>query len=132
MEYLREEPGAGSTLSAGNNALVIKRGLELAGLNGGPGREPLVGSPPSPWFGPISPAGDGYMLQPARSRIMPLLADQVQECLRGVAVGLLTPFDQDLEIDHEKLAENAQDLYDEGIRTFLATANISEYPLVFS
>ncbi|UHQ98094.1 dihydrodipicolinate synthase family protein (plasmid) [Natrinema zhouii] len=58
---------------------------------------------------------------------MSLSADQVQERLRGVAVGLLTPFTQDLEINHEKLAENAQDLYDEGIRTFLATANISEY-----
>ncbi|ELY92177.1 dihydrodipicolinate synthetase [Natrialba taiwanensis DSM 12281] len=47
--------------------------------------------------------------------------------LRGVAVGLLTPFDDDLEIEHEKLAENAQNLYQEGIRTFLSVANISEY-----
>ncbi|ELZ15431.1 dihydrodipicolinate synthetase [Haloterrigena salina JCM 13891] len=39
----------------------------------------------------------------------------------------MTPFDDDLEIEHEKIAENAQELYDEGIRTFLATANISEY-----
>lgn len=58
---------------------------------------------------------------------MPLPADQVRERLRGVAVGLLTPFDDDLEIEHEKIAENAQTIYDQGIRTFLATANISEY-----
>ncbi|ADB63268.1 dihydrodipicolinate synthetase (plasmid) [Haloterrigena turkmenica DSM 5511] len=58
---------------------------------------------------------------------MSLPAEQVRSRLRGVAVGLLTPFDDDLEIEHEKIAENAQELYDEGIRTFLATANISEY-----
>ncbi|UHQ98093.1 dihydrodipicolinate synthase family protein (plasmid) [Natrinema zhouii] len=43
LEDLREEPGAGSTMSAGNNAPVINRGLKLAKLNGGPSREPLVG-----------------------------------------------------------------------------------------
>jgi len=53
--------------------------------------------------------------------------DQIRERLRGVAVGLLTPFDDSAEIDYDELAENAQALYDEGIRTFLATANISEY-----
>ena len=58
---------------------------------------------------------------------MSLPAEQVRSRLRGVAVGLLTPFDDELEIEHEKIAENAQELYDEGIRTFLATANISEY-----
>ncbi|WP_126664918.1 dihydrodipicolinate synthase family protein [Haloterrigena salifodinae] len=58
---------------------------------------------------------------------MSLPAEQVRSRLRGVAVGLLTPFDDDLEIEHEKIAENAQELYGEGIRTFLATANISEY-----
>ncbi|WP_435361751.1 dihydrodipicolinate synthase family protein [Haloarchaeobius sp. DFWS5] len=58
---------------------------------------------------------------------MPLSAEQVRTRLRGVAVGLLTPFDDDLNIEHEKLGENAKDLYNEGIRTFLATANISEY-----
>jgi len=58
---------------------------------------------------------------------MPLSADRVQERLRGVAVGLLTPFDEDREIEHEKIRENAETLYGEGIRTFLATANISEY-----
>jgi len=51
----------------------------------------------------------------------------VRERLRGVAVGLLTPFDESSDIEHEKLAENARALYDEGIRTFLAAANISEY-----
>jgi 4-hydroxy-tetrahydrodipicolinate synthase len=58
---------------------------------------------------------------------MPLSATEVQERLRGGATGLLTPFDEDHEIDHDELAENASDLYDAGIRTFLATANISEY-----
>ncbi|WP_436348684.1 dihydrodipicolinate synthase family protein [Natronorubrum sp. FCH18a] len=58
---------------------------------------------------------------------MALSADQVQEHLCGVAVGLLTPFDEEFEIEHEKIAQNATALYEEGIRTFLATANISEY-----
>ncbi|UHQ98470.1 dihydrodipicolinate synthase family protein (plasmid) [Natrinema zhouii] len=58
---------------------------------------------------------------------MSLPAEQVRSRLRGVAVGLLTPFDDELEIEHEKIAENAQNLYDKGIRTFLTTANISEY-----
>jgi 4-hydroxy-tetrahydrodipicolinate synthase len=58
---------------------------------------------------------------------MRLSDDQVRERLRGVALGLLTPFDDSSEIDYDELAENAQALYDEGIRTFLATANISEY-----
>lgn len=58
---------------------------------------------------------------------MSLSADQVQECLRGVAVGLLTPFDDDRRIEHDKLRENAQTLAESGVGTFLATANISEY-----
>jgi len=58
---------------------------------------------------------------------MALSEEQVKERLRGVAVGLLTPFDRDLEIEHWKIEENAQFHYDEGIRTFLAAANISEY-----
>ena len=51
----------------------------------------------------------------------------VKEGLRSVAAGLLTPFDDDLEVDHGALRENARIVYDEGIRTFLACANISEY-----
>lgn len=58
---------------------------------------------------------------------MSLSVEQVRERLRGVAVGLLTPFDDALDIDHEKLRENAQTLHRRGIRTFLAAANISEY-----
>lgn len=58
---------------------------------------------------------------------MSMPIEQVQDRLRGVAVGLLTPFDDEHQIEHEKLAENAQALYDQGMRTFLATANISEY-----
>jgi len=58
---------------------------------------------------------------------MRLSAEQVQEYLQGIAVGLLTPFDADGDIDHDDLAENAQTLYDRGARSFLASANISEY-----
>jgi len=58
---------------------------------------------------------------------MSLPAAQVKEQLRGVAVGLLTPFDEALEIEHRKIEENARSLYDYGMRTFLAAANISEY-----
>ncbi|MDF9747851.1 dihydrodipicolinate synthase family protein [Natrinema salsiterrestre] len=58
---------------------------------------------------------------------MSLPAAQVKQQLRGVAVGLLTPFDEALEIDHWKIEENAESLYDAGMRTFLAAANISEY-----
>ena len=58
---------------------------------------------------------------------MTLTADGVREHLRGVAVGLLTPFDEGGSIRHDDLAANARQLYDAGIRTFLATANISEY-----
>jgi len=58
---------------------------------------------------------------------MVLSAEGIKEHLRGVAVGLLTPFNEDLDVNHEHLANNAQSLYDEGINTFLAAANISEY-----
>lgn len=58
---------------------------------------------------------------------MPLATEQVKERLRGVAVGVLTPFDQDLEIEHWKIEENTRSLYEQGIRVFLAAANISEY-----
>jgi len=54
-------------------------------------------------------------------------ATRVKQYLRGVAAGLLTPFDDSLTIQHDKLAANARALYDEGVRTFLAAANISEY-----
>ncbi len=58
---------------------------------------------------------------------MKLPADSVREHLYGVAVGLLTPFDGDGQIRHDDLAANARQLYDAGVRTFLVTANISEY-----
>ncbi|MFC6907199.1 dihydrodipicolinate synthase family protein [Halalkalicoccus tibetensis] len=58
---------------------------------------------------------------------MVLPADQIQDHLRGVAVGLLTPFDEEGMIQHKKIQENAQTLHNKGVRTFLATANISEY-----
>lgn len=41
LEDLREETGGGS-LAAANNVPLVKRGLELAGLHGGPVRPPLV------------------------------------------------------------------------------------------
>jgi 4-hydroxy-tetrahydrodipicolinate synthase len=53
--------------------------------------------------------------------------DGVHERLRGVAVGLLTPFDEAGAIGHNDLAANARRLYEAGVRTFLAAANISEY-----
>lgn len=58
---------------------------------------------------------------------MALSADQIQDYLRGVAVGLLTPFDEEGEIQHDKIEDNAQTLHSKGVRTFLVTANISEY-----
>ena len=58
---------------------------------------------------------------------MPLVAEDVKERLRGVAAGLLTPFDDDHEIEYWKIEENTEALYDSGIRTFLAASNISEY-----
>lgn len=58
---------------------------------------------------------------------MPLHATQVRQQLRGVSVGLLTPFDDDLAIDHEKIAANARSLSDADVRSFLTAANISEY-----
>lgn len=42
FEDLREEPGPGNDLSAANNVPAVKHGMELAGLYGGPVREPLV------------------------------------------------------------------------------------------
>jgi 4-hydroxy-tetrahydrodipicolinate synthase len=53
--------------------------------------------------------------------------EDVKARLRGVAAGLLTPFTETLAVDHDALAGNAEILYERGIRTFLATANISEY-----
>jgi 4-hydroxy-tetrahydrodipicolinate synthase len=41
-EDLREETGSGNTFSAANNVPAVKYGMELAGLYGGPVREPLV------------------------------------------------------------------------------------------
>lgn len=51
----------------------------------------------------------------------------VEDGLRGVAAGLLTPFDEELAVDHDALAANARGLADRGLETFLACANISEY-----
>ncbi|MFB6174081.1 MAG: dihydrodipicolinate synthase family protein [Halobacteriales archaeon] len=47
LEDLRDAPGEDNTLGSANNVPVVKYGLELAGLNGGPVREPLVGLSPA-------------------------------------------------------------------------------------
>lgn len=58
---------------------------------------------------------------------MPLSERDIQSRLRGVSAGLLTPFDDSMDVQHEKLAENADSLYERGVNSFLAVANISEY-----
>jgi len=42
LETLREEAGVDSDIAAANNVPVVKYGLELAGLYGGPVRDPIV------------------------------------------------------------------------------------------
>ena len=42
LEELREEEGSNNDISAANNVPVIKHCMELAGLEGGPVREPIV------------------------------------------------------------------------------------------
>ena len=56
-----------------------------------------------------------------------MTSEYITDGLRDVATGILTPFDQDLEVDHQALQENARALYDRGVRTFLACGNVSEY-----
>lgn len=58
---------------------------------------------------------------------MSLSIEKIQDCLRGVSAGLLTPFDEDGTIEFWKIQENAESLHESGINSFLATANISEY-----
>jgi len=45
IERLREGSGPGNAIAAANNVPVVKHGLELAGLAGGPVREPLEDLP---------------------------------------------------------------------------------------
>ncbi len=58
-----------------------------------------------------------------------MAAPTLESALQDVAAGLLTPFDQDdtEQIRYDELSTTAEWLYDEGIRLFLACANISEY-----
>lgn len=42
LEDIREETGTENTIGVANNVPVVKYGLELAGLHGGPVREPIV------------------------------------------------------------------------------------------
>ena len=58
---------------------------------------------------------------------MVLSADEVRDSLRGVTVGLLSPFDEQFEISHDQVAENARQLAASGLDNFMAPANISEY-----
>lgn len=53
--------------------------------------------------------------------------EAMRTALADVATGLVTPFDEDGEIDHDALAENAQALNQQGIDLFFACGNISEY-----
>lgn len=53
--------------------------------------------------------------------------ERVKDALRGVTIGLLTPFTEDGEIDYEALTANAEALGATGGPAFLAVANISEY-----
>lgn len=86
-----------------------------------------VGSRLRSRYGLSATLGGGFMSVAVGHTGMSLSSEQVQEHLRGVAVGLLTPFDDSGSIEHSKITENAVALYESGIRTFLATANISEY-----
>ena len=58
---------------------------------------------------------------------MSLSAVDTKQRLRGVSVGLLIPFEESGKILYEQLAANAKELYARGVRSFLSTANISEY-----
>ena len=53
--------------------------------------------------------------------------ETVRDALRGVAVGVLTPFDEDGEIMFDALQTNAAQLSESGVGLFLANANISEF-----
>ncbi|WP_152043104.1 dihydrodipicolinate synthase family protein [Salinigranum salinum] len=53
--------------------------------------------------------------------------DLLRERLRDVATAVLTPFDDELEVDHAALSSNARAIADAGIGTILACANVSEY-----
>lgn len=53
--------------------------------------------------------------------------ESIKRELRDIATGLVTPFDAGGAIDYDALADNAAALYDDGIRTFFACGNISEY-----
>ncbi|MFB6136829.1 MAG: dihydrodipicolinate synthase family protein [Halobacteriaceae archaeon] len=51
----------------------------------------------------------------------------VADALADLITGLVTPFDDDLAVDHEALATNAARLSGRGVSTFFATSNVSEY-----
>jgi len=53
--------------------------------------------------------------------------DAVRDALRGVAVGVLTPFDSEGSIRFDALESNVEALSEAGAGVFLANANISEY-----
>lgn len=69
---------------------------------------------------------DGFISDDTHRQVVPSPAEQIQEHLRGVTVGLLTPFEDD-EVDYDAIEANASSLYDDGIRSFMSPANISEY-----
>ena len=51
----------------------------------------------------------------------------LSEELRTVVTGLLTPFDDDLAVDYEALAANAQTIADQGVAALFVCGNVSEY-----
>lgn len=58
---------------------------------------------------------------------MSIQPEKVRDRLCGVSCGLLTPFNEELEVDYDKLRSNAETLYERNVRSFLTVANISEY-----
>lgn len=56
-----------------------------------------------------------------------MTATALLDGLRSVAIGALTPYDEDLEVAYGKLRENVTALHEAGIGTFLACANVSEF-----
>ncbi len=55
------------------------------------------------------------------------MSNTLTDGLRGVAAGVLTPFDPSLDVDHSAIASNVSFLAERGVSTLLAAANISEY-----
>ncbi|MFB6173248.1 MAG: dihydrodipicolinate synthase family protein [Halobacteriales archaeon] len=53
--------------------------------------------------------------------------EAVKAGLRDVATGILTPFDDGGDVDHDALADNAAALCEQGVDTVMACPNVGEY-----